>query len=211
MKRDVHCRDAVGWLQEQPTLKGCSFVTSLPDVSEVPLKFDAWTAWFVDTAALILSKVPPDGVALFFQTDIKRSGVWVDKGYLVQKGAERQGAGLLWHKVVCRAPPGKVTFGRPAWAHLLCFAPTLRLEPGQSTADVLPETGHMTWARAMGLNACEVACRFIRERTSTRTVVDPFCGVGTALAVANRMGLDAIGVELNRKRAEKARALVLPP
>jgi tRNA/tmRNA/rRNA uracil-C5-methylase (TrmA/RlmC/RlmD family) len=40
-------------------------------------------------------------------------------------------------------------------------------------------------------------------------VVDPFCGVGTVLAVANTLGLGAIGVERNRKRAEEARALVV--
>ena len=32
---------------------------------------------------------------------------------------------------------------------------------------------------------------------------------GTVLAVANRLGLDALGVEKNRKRAEEARALVV--
>jgi tRNA G10 N-methylase Trm11 len=38
-------------------------------------------------------------------------------------------------------------------------------------------------------------------------VVDPFCGVGTVLAVANALGLEALGVEKARKRAEQARAL----
>jgi tRNA G10 N-methylase Trm11 len=38
-------------------------------------------------------------------------------------------------------------------------------------------------------------------------VVDPFCGLGTILAVANEHGLDAIGVELSSKRARKARRL----
>ena len=123
---------------------------------------------------------------------------------------EREGAALLWHKIVCRAPAGKVTFGRPAYGHLLCCAPRVRTEPAQSTADVLPEAGAMTWARAIGTRACELACRFIAEHTATRTVVDPFCGVGTVLAVANAQGLDAVGVELNRKRAERARHLTLP-
>ena len=40
-------------------------------------------------------------------------------------------------------------------------------------------------------------------------IFDPFCGVGTVLAVANRLGLDAVGVEKNRKRAEDARALTV--
>jgi tRNA G10 N-methylase Trm11 len=51
--------------------------------------------------------------------------------------------------------------------------------------------------------------RFLSDHTACRTVVDPFCGHGTMLAVANAAGLDALGVELSRKRAEKARALTI--
>jgi hypothetical protein len=142
---------------------------------------------------------------------VKRDGAWVDKAYLVQRGAEAAGSALLWHKIVCRAPAGTVMFGRPAYAHLLCFSRELKLEPKHSTADVLPRLGEMTWARAMGVEACVVACKFLRERAAARVVVDPFCGLGTALAVANTLGLEAIGVELSKKRAEKARALSVRP
>jgi hypothetical protein len=207
--RIVHHSEAVAWLQAQPVLAGCSFVTSLPDVSETPLKLDRWKEWFVDAAALVLDRCPPEGVAIFFQTDIKHEGAWVDKGYLCAKAAERAGAELLWHKIVCRREPGTTTFGRPAYAHMLCFSRGVRADPAMSTPDVLPIMGKMTWARAMGVEACKAACRFVLEATTTRTIVDPFCGVGTALAVANLMGLDAVGVELNRKRALRAMSLQL--
>jgi tRNA G10 N-methylase Trm11 len=68
----------------------------------------------------------------------------------------------------------------------------------------------MTWARAMPLEACAAVARFLLAHTRCRTVVDPFCGLGSMLAVANAHGLDAIGVELSRQRAERARALVVP-
>jgi hypothetical protein len=83
------------------------------------------------------------------------------------------------------------------------------LDPKQSSPDVLPSLGHMTWPRAMGLHACAAVCDFLLAHTRCRTVVDPFCGMGTMLAVANARGLDAIGVELSRKRAERARTLHL--
>lgn len=84
-----------------------------------------------------------------------------------------------------------------------------RLEKAESFADVLPRLGEMTWARAMGLEACDAISEFLVKFTKTRVVVDPFCGVGTMLASANQHGLDAIGVELSAKRAEKARTLTL--
>jgi hypothetical protein len=208
--RIVYNEDGVGWLERVALPADHSIVTSLPDSSELPrLGFDGWRSWFIDTAALVCRSVPDEAVAVFFQTDVKREGEWVDKSFLVHLGAERSGARLLWHKIVCRAPAGVTSFGRPAYAHLLCFSRSLRLLPAQSSPDVLPTLGRMTWARAMGLEACEATCRFLRTHTSCRTVVDPFCGIGTMLAVANARGLDAVGVELSRKRAARARSIDL--
>jgi hypothetical protein len=211
-KRVVHCADAFSWLAQNTLSPQSALVTSLPDSSELSaMTFDAWREWFSATTAQLIDALHPQSVAIFFQTDVKREGTWVDKGYLCQRGAERAAAALLWHKVVCRAPAGTATFGRPAYAHLLCFSKKLRLAPGRSTADVLPRLGEMTWSRAMGVEACRAACQFVRAETKCTTVIDPFCGVGTALAVANDFGFDAVGIELSKKRADKARELVIRP
>jgi hypothetical protein len=208
--RVVHHADGVAWLAASPLSPEHAVVTSLPDLSELPsLGADGWRRWFIDTAALACRQVADHSVAVFFQTDVKRDGRWVDKGFLVQLGAEAAGSHLLWHKVVCRAPPGTATPGRPGWAHLLCFSRALRLDTAGSSPDVLPRLGAMPGARAMGVEACEAVCQFLLERTAARTVVDPFCGVGTMLAVANARGLDAVGVELSAKRAERSRRLVV--
>ena len=59
-------------------------MTSLPDVSELPaLGFDGWRRWFVDAARAAMGCVDDDGVAVFFQSDIRAHGVWIDKGALV--------------------------------------------------------------------------------------------------------------------------------
>jgi hypothetical protein len=123
--------------------------------------------------------------------------------------AEQAQAHVLWHKIVCRVPPGTTTFGRPAYAHLVCVSRGLLLEPGQSSPDVLPRLGQMTWPRAMGQDACELVASFLLAHTRCRTVANPFCGVGTMLAVANARGLDAVGVERSPRRAERARRLAL--
>lgn len=209
--RTVHCLSADTWLDGlSGPLEGASFVTSLPDVSELsPMSLADWKRWFVRTARRVLDACPADGVAIFYQTDVIEAGTWIDKGHLVATAGDEAGATLLWHRIVCRKPPGTLAFGRPAYSHMLCFSRGLTPKPGRARSDVLPGTGEMTWSRAMGVAACVDACRFIRDQTSSRTIVDPFCGHGTALAVANALGFDAVGVELSRKRAQKARNLRL--
>jgi hypothetical protein len=208
--RIVHCGDGVALLGASELTPEHAVVTSLPDHSELPmLGFEGWRRWFVDAAESACRAVSDDAVAIFYQTDVKHDGRWVDKGFLVHAGAERAGSHLLWHKVICRVAPGSTTFGRPAYAHLLCFSRNLRLAEGQSTPDVVPRPGSMTWSRAMPTEACNAVAKFLRAHTSCKTVIDPFCGMGTMLAVANEHGMHAVGVELSRKRAANARGLQL--
>jgi len=203
--RVVHHGDGIAFLAARLP-DDHAIVTSLPDHSELPaLGVAGWRRWFIDTVALACRAVGDDGVAVFFQTDVKHDGRWIDKGHLVLCGAEAAGSELLWHKIVCRVPPGMITFGRPAYAHLLCVSRARRLAPGASTPDVLPALGTMTWSRAMGSAACEAAVRFVAA-IGARAVVDPFCGQGSILAAANAHGLDAIGVELSKRRARRARS-----
>ncbi len=209
-RRVVH-GEALAWLDASVPEPRTSVVTSLPDMSEVPDKgFDGWRAWFLDAARRIIRWVPDDGVAIFFQSDIRYRGVWVDKGYFVLRAAEDEGALLVWHKIVCRKPAGTISHGRASYSHMICVSRTLH-PPRCPGPDVLADTGVMTWTKAMGLNACRLACRYLKDDTDTRVVVDPFCGHGTVLAVANSFGFDAVGVELSAKRCKIARNLGLPP
>jgi hypothetical protein len=207
-ERTVHHADALTWLRDRGVLRGASVITSLPDVSEVPaLGLEGWRAWFQDAAELIMASVPPEGIAIFFQSDIKRDGLWLDKGALVTGAAGRTGMGMLFHKIVCRKPPGTVTYGRASYSHLLGFASTLRPSLRRATADVLADAGFMPGSKAMGVKACIEACRFVLDETITRTIIDPFCGFGTALAVANALGMDAVGVDLSARMCKRARML----
>jgi hypothetical protein len=186
-------------------------VTSLPDLSELPaLRLDGWRSWFEGAAELVVRSVPDQGVAIFFQSDIRHAGLWVDKGAMVARAAERAGAALLFHRIVCRLPPGTTTSGRASYAHLLGFARVLR-PPPRPAADVIADGGVTAGRKAMGVGAALEACRFVRDQTTTRTVVDPFCGWGTALAAANALGLDAVGVDLSARMCRRARALQVSP
>ena len=210
-RREIIHAEARAWLDANAAPPSSSVVTSLPDVSEMPERgFDEWRAWFVAAARSVVRWVPDDGVAIFYQSDIRHLGAWIDKGYLVMRAAEEESARLVWHKIVCRKPPGTITHGRASYAHMICVARALGASPKRPGPDVLPDAGHMPWSKAMGVDACRVACRFLADETATRTVVDPFCGHGTVLAVANTLGLDAIGVDASAKRCKAARRLVVP-
>ena len=209
-RREVHTADALAWIGSSALPDDHAIVTSLPDSSELGrMDLPTWRSWFVDVAQLLCEKAAPDALVVFYQTDVKLDGRWVDKGHLVHSGADRAGSSCLFHKVICRAPAGTTTFGRPAFAHILGFSRELVWPPARASADVIPSLGEMTWPRAMGLSACSAIAKLLVAHTKTRVVVDPFCGVGTMLAAANAFGLDAIGVELSPKRARRASELEL--
>lgn len=208
LPRVVHCDDAIAWLERSPVLIGCSLVTSMPDISEFPsYSVSEWKDWFIRTAELVLSRTPDEGVSIFYQSDIKTDGTWLDKGYLCQKAAEQTGSELLWHKIACRVSPGQTSFGRSGFTHVLCFSKGVRLRVDESTPDVIPNLGEKTWERGMGLEACLMIANFVLKNTATTTIVQPFCGQGGMLAAANAVGLAAIGIERSTKRAEAARGI----
>jgi hypothetical protein len=209
--RHVYCEDALVWLAAHPAEVPASVVTSLPDVAEQPEHaFDEWQAWFASAVQAVLRWVSPEGVAVFYQTDVLHRGVWIDKSHLVQRAAEGSGCVLAWHKIVCRTVPGGTRLGRPGYSHLLCFTREPRPAFRHALPDVLPDAGLEVSQKAMGALACELACRFVLDATPTRLVLDPFCGRGTVLAVGNALGLDVVGVDRSARCCRVARNLALP-
>jgi hypothetical protein len=210
--REIVHGDALAWLSSVAAPAHASVITSMPDVSDMrasDLKSDLvrWREWTVETARQVIRWVPEGGITMFYQSDIRVDGALVDKGYLVMRAAEAEGASLLWHKIVCRHPPGSISFGRPGYSHLIGVMRGELRSPKKPGVEVLADAGLMPWSQAMGVAACRLTCRYLVENTDTRVVVDPFCGKGTVLAVANAMGLHAIGVERSARRCRAARNL----
>ena len=211
-ERRVVRADAFEWLAENSSEPGMSVVTSLPDRSELPkLGFEGWRRFFDAAARAVLGWIPDDGVAMFYQSDVRWRGAWVDKGYLVQRAADELGAPLVFHKIVCRKPPETVSNGRASYSHLLCFSKSPPKASHVPAPDVLADAGFTSWSKATGERVCALCCRFLLDETATRVVVDPFCGRGAVLAVANAFGLSAIGVDSSVRKCRAARRLVARP
>jgi hypothetical protein len=227
VSRTVRCMDAFDFLAESASLDGY-VITSLPDMVEIGLEhdLDAYRRFLDRAVGEVFERLRERGIAIFYQSNVKTGGLWLDKAHAIHASVDALGGRLLWHKIALfRAPETLMPSIRargPPYSHLLAFSKGVRIdEPwfeAAATPDVLAR-GRMPWARAMGVDACEAACELViaavahearRPGAPLAIVIDPFCGKGTALAVANGHGLDALGVEIQRKRSEAARTLTIP-
>lgn len=209
-QRTVLHADALEWLRAHPARPGCSVVASMPDVTEWGVTLEVWQERFLEAARLCLLATPPDGITVFFQTDARAEGRWVSKGGLVIQAAAALGVPMLWHKMVLQRPPNTSLHARAGYSHLIAFSQQVRIPGTHATPDVLPDRGLVSWSHSMGTRAAVRAMRDIRAFSpATHTVVQPFCGIGTALVVANQHGFHTIGIELNRRRVEQAQELTM--
>lgn len=185
-----------------------NIISGLPDVSEVRPRLSAaeYEAWCVGVVRRLIELTPPDQVAIFYQTPGRFSGeggAWLDKAFFCTTGARGAGAACVWQKVVLiQDSVGRRRGGRPGFVNLLCYSRRHRVPRGFTTVDVLPDRGHMSYHNAIGEEACCDAidyCRRYVDGEDRVPIFDPFCGVGSVLAVANALGHDSFGMDLNLK------------
>ena len=112
---------------------------------------------------------------------------------------------MMWHKIALRQAVGTSGLFRPTFSHMLCYSK--KGKPGTPFPDVI-ERGTVTYENAFGVDAVEAVLKFCKAQ-GMKTIVDPFVGSGTTIALANRMGLKGIGVDIDPKQCKKAAALVL--
>ena len=174
----------------------------MPEMDEVNLKIKDYEAFFRNAARLCLSATKDDGYCMFLQTDRKHHG-WVDKGYWITDEARELGFHTVWKKIVLTKEVGKADLFRPTYSTMLCF--TKKGPVGKLFPDVI-YAGDKTYSNAFGIDAVVLCVKYAKGQ-GIKKVVDPFCGSGTTLAVANGLGLEAVGVELAKKYCEYARKL----
>lgn len=203
--RQLICADSLSWLESNKHVKG-SIITSLPDKEEIGLSIKDWEAWFIEAASRCFEFVKDtNDPVIFYQTDRKHNGEWHSKSSLLISLAKRLNIPLKWHKICLVNKAGAVNLFRPSYSHLLCFSHSS--SPGKATPDVL-ETGHKIYKNGMGINAARAALDY--ATTHSDTVIDPFCGVGTILSLAefDYNIKNIIGIDIDPDQIKKCEALL---
>ena len=66
------------------------------------------------------------------------------------------------------------------------------------------ERGAMIWPKAIGIDATILGVSFLKYTAKEERIIDPFCGYGTVLAVANYMDIHALGIDISSRRCRRA-------
>lgn len=200
VNRQVLCQDALKWLSNNDNID--AIVTSMPEMEEVSMKIKEYESFFRAAAKACFKSMKDDGYCIFLQTDRKYHG-WVDKGYWITDEAYALGFRSIWKKIAITKDVGKADLFRPTYSTMLCF--TKKGTVGKLFPDVI-HGGEKTYTHAFGVDAVSLCIEYVKSQ-GIKKVIDPFCGSGTTLAVANKMGLDAIGVDISKEACIAARKL----
>ena len=198
--RQVLCQDSLKWLPKNGGNE--CIITSIPEMEELGIKIKEYEVFFRSAAIACLEATKDTGYCIFLQTDRKHHG-WVDKGYWITDEAKSLGFHMVWKKIALTKEAGKADLFRPTYSTMLCF--TKKGNVGKLFPDVI-YSGEKTYTHAFGLDAVALCVRYVKSQ-GVKEIVDPFCGSGTTLAVANSLGLDAVGLDISKESCESSRKL----
>ena len=181
-------------------------VTSLPDADELGMQCDdTYAAWFKCAAVSCFEATTPHGYTIFYQTDRKNKGRLFSKAQLIHAAANLCLTSLVWHKIVLRKQPDTVDLYRQGYSHMVCYSAC-----GKTGSLVLPDVvscGHSLYNNGMNMRAVSLVMQFLAQFDKKKWhVVDPFCGRGSVLVGAVKVGFNYTGIDIDPKQCEHARA-----
>lgn len=206
--RELICADSLIWLKDNKDKQG-AILTSLPDMEEIGMDINEWASWFQQAASLCLNHIKGSGnPIIFYQTDRKYDGSWFSKANLLISCAKELNIPLIWHKIcLTSSNEDAINLYRPGYSHLLCFSEVKK--PGKITPDVF-KAGHKIYDNGIGIHAARIALDYISNHTKDNVLIDPFCGRGTVLSLAEfEYKFDkTIGIDIDEDQVNKCKDLL---
>ena len=137
-----------------------------------------------------------------YQTDRRHNGTWLSKPNLILKHIEGRPHELRWHRIVLRRPVGSVDLYRPTYSHLIALSTA---PPGERLPDVI-QGGRPVYENGLPMLAASQAITWAVAHGHD-CIVDPFCGRGTIPVMAEHLGVESIGVDIDPDQCAAARTL----
>lgn len=203
MSRKIIQADSLKWLKKQENESIPNIVTGICDLEETNMSMEEYLNFFQNITNLIFQKMSPDGYAVFIQTDRKYQREWISKSYLISDLAYKNGFKMIWHKIILHRDVNKTDLHRPTYGHMLCYSQNGTT--GSAFPDVLP-VGHKLYKNGTPINGALEALKFIKQYNKTdSSVLDPFVGQGTIPVLANYLGMDAVGIDIDSEQVKIAK------
>ena len=198
--RQIIVADSLIWLKKQKNIP--NVITGICDLDETNMNMKDYLIFFKQVATLIFKNLSKNGYAIFMQTDRKYNKEWIDKSSILTNIALENGLKLVWHKIILNRDVGKIDLFRPTYSHMLCY--TYEGTSGAATTDVINVSKRL-YKNATPINAAKIALEFVKKyNTISSDIIDPFVGQGTIVALANKMNMNAIGIDIDSEQAKKA-------
>jgi hypothetical protein len=203
MSKKIICTDSLEWLKKQPDNTIPNFLTGICDMGETQMNLTKYLKFFNDVSTLMFKKLSKEGYCIFIQTDRKYNKTWIDKSNILTTIALNLGLKVIFHKIVLLREQDRTDLHRPTYAHMLCYAyPSMTT--GAATPDVIPVSKRL-YKNGTPILAAKRGLEFIKRYSKkNNTIVDPFVGRGTITVLANNIGLNAFGIDIDPEQVKIA-------
>jgi len=200
--REVFCMDAIDWLNTNKNNE--CIITSIPSRGEVKIRnVKEYETFFRLAVKKIFEATKDDGYVIFLQTDEKHNGL-IDKCYLIADEAVKAGYNTIWKTIALTRSIGIVNSVRQTYSNLICYSKKNKV--GKKTIPNTIYAGEIRHPSGFGLDAVRLCVDYVKSRGITK-IIDPFCGSGSTLLIANEKGLDSVGVDIDADWCEKAKCI----
>ena len=202
---NIICADSIKWFTDQPLESINNVLTGLPDMNEMGMEnIEEYLNFVRNMTELILTRLKPNGYAIFIQTDRKINGQWLDKSYYITDVALKNNFKQIWHKIVLQRDVGQTNLHRPTYSHVLCYTKTGKT--GAAFPDVFPVSTKL-YDNATPENICIRCAEYIsvvNKNKSIPDIIDPFVGRGTVGKATLLAGLTFLGIDIDQSQCDKS-------
>lgn len=205
--RKIITGDAITWFKAQQNDSLDTVVVGPPDIRDMDMLLTEYLEWYREVVDLTLRKTKPDGFTIFYHTDRKElyNGETIQKADLTKAAAQfYHRIKPLWHTIAIKHPPGTIDKDRNSYTNILCYTKQKQDSHYNNLVDLI-EDGKQYYPDSMGESATEYIIKFINQYKHIKNIIIPFSGSGTVPAMANKYGLNAIGIDCNWLRNETAK------